>query len=256
LQGSWVNRFDSIVHSQRTEDLEDYIALDFSARSVNVVINPADTGAVIEPFDVVIEIDDRPLSLKEAGADIVFNERGESLIMVTEPRLYAPLELPASTRASLKMRSNSEPTTIEAELELGNIVLVDFWTYTCINCLRTMPHLKAWYEKYADHGLTILGVHTPEFEFEKDTDNVLEAVDRIGVRWPVAQDNNKRTWRRFGNHYWPAKYLFSPEHEIVYTHIGEGDYAETELAIREQLVAAGHDISDVPFEPLPADTRL
>jgi thiol-disulfide isomerase/thioredoxin len=181
------------VHSQRTEDLEDYIALDFSARSVNVVINPADTGAVIEPFDVVIEIDDRPLSLKEAGADIVFNERGESLIMVTEPRLYAPLELPASTRASLKMRSNSEPTTIEAELELGNIVLVDFWTYTCINCLRTMPHLKAWYEKYADHGLTILGVHTPEFEFEKDTDNVLETVDRIGVRWPVAQDNNKRT---------------------------------------------------------------
>jgi len=151
---------------------------------------------------------------------------------------------------------NSEPTTIEAELERGNIVLVDFWTYTCINCLRTMPHLKAWYEKYADHGLTIIGVHTPEFEFEKDTDNVLEAVDRIGVRWPVAQDNNERTWRRFGNRYWPAKYLFSPEHEIVYTHIGEGDYAETELAIREQLIAARHDIGDIPFEPLPADTRL
>jgi len=151
---------------------------------------------------------------------------------------------------------NSEPTTIEAELARGNIVLVDFWTYTCINCLRTMPHLKAWYEKYADHGLTIIGVHTPEFEFEKDTDNVLEAVDRIGVRWPVAQDNNERTWRRFGNRYWPAKYLFSPEHEIVYTHIGEGDYAETELAIREQLIAAGHDIGDIPFEPLPADTSL
>jgi thiol-disulfide isomerase/thioredoxin len=167
-----------------------------------------------------------------------------------------PQQVPKSEIVAVTNWINSEPTIIEAELERGNIVLVDFWTYTCINCLRTMPHLKAWYEKYADHGLTIIGVHTPEFEFEKDTDNVLEAVERIGVRWPVAQDNNERTWRRFGNHYWPAKYLFSPDHEIVYTHIGEGDYAETELAIREQLIAVGHDIGDIPFEPLPADTRL
>ena len=99
-------------------------------------------------------------------------------------------------------------------------------------------------------------MHTPEFEFEKDADNVLEAVERIGVRWPVAQDNNERTWRRFGNRYLPTKCLLSPEDDLVYTHIGEGDYAETELVIWEHLIAAGHDISDVPFEPLPADTTL
>ena len=114
MQGSWVNRFDSIVHSRQTEYLEDHIALDFSARSVNVVINPAVTDALFNPFEVVIEIDDRPLSLEEAGADIVFNERGESFIMVTEPRLYALLELPESTRASLKIRSNPDQFAVFA----------------------------------------------------------------------------------------------------------------------------------------------
>ncbi len=150
---------------------------------------------------------------------------------------------------------NSEPTTVEAELARGNVVLIDFWTYTCVNCLRTMPHLKGWQEKYAENGLTILGVHSPEFEFEKDSGNVRDAVERIGVTWPVAQDNDMETWRRFGNRYWPAKYLFSTDDEIVYSHFGEGDYAETELAIREQLTAAGHDVSDIPFEPLADDVR-
>jgi thiol-disulfide isomerase/thioredoxin len=150
---------------------------------------------------------------------------------------------------------NSEPTTIEAEIAAGNVVLVDFWTYTCVNCLRTMPHLKGWYEKYADRGLTILGVHSPEFDFEKINDHVEKAVESIGVLWPVAQDNDMDTWQSFGNRYWPAKYLFSADDEIVYTHFGEGDYAETETEIREQLIAAGHDISDIPFEPLPDDIR-
>ena len=150
---------------------------------------------------------------------------------------------------------NSEPTTVEAEVVRGNVVLIDFWTYTCINCLRTLPHLKGWHEKYSDNGLTILGVHSPEFEFEKDFENVQEAVDRHGVQWPIAQDNEMATWRSFGNRYWPAKYLFSADDEIVYSHFGEGDYAETEVAIREQLTAAGHDISDIPFDPLPPDIR-
>ena len=174
----------------------------------------------------------------------------------------APIIEPSPTRSVLLPEIygisnwiNSEPTTIEAELERGNVVLIDFWTYTCINCLRTMPHLKGWYEKYADRGLTIIGVHSPEFDFEKITENVQAAVDRIGVRWPVAQDNDMRTWRDFGNRFWPAKYLFSVEDELVYTHFGEGDYAETETVIREQLIAAGHDISDIPFEPLADDVR-
>jgi len=118
-----------------------------------------------------------------------------------------------------------------------------------------MPHLQGWYEKYSDRGLTIIGVHSPEFDFEKITENVQEAVDRIGVKWPVAQDNDMTTWRNFGNRFWPAKYMFSTDDELVYTHFGEGDYAETETVIREQLVAAGHDISDIPFAPLPDDVR-
>ncbi|MBT4072363.1 MAG: redoxin domain-containing protein [Chloroflexi bacterium] len=150
---------------------------------------------------------------------------------------------------------NSEPTTVEAEIKSGNIVLIDFWTYTCVNCLRTMPHLRGWQEKYADNGLTILGVHSPEFEFEKDTENVVNAVESLGIEWAVAQDNEMETWRAFGNRFWPAKYLFSAEDEIVYSHFGEGDYAETEVVIREQLTAAGHDVSDIPFDPLPPDVR-
>ena len=150
---------------------------------------------------------------------------------------------------------NSEPTTVEAEVARGNVVLIDFWTYTCVNCLRTMPHLKGWQEKYGDRGLTVIGVHSPEFEFEKITENVQDAVDRIGVTWAVAQDNEMATWQRFGNRFWPAKYLFSAEDELVYSHFGEGEYADTEREIREQLVAAGHDISDIPFDPLPDDVR-
>lgn len=150
---------------------------------------------------------------------------------------------------------NSEPTTIEAEIARGNVVLIDFWTYTCVNCLRTMPHLQGWQEKYGDRGLTIIGVHSPEFEFEKITENVQDAVERLGVTWPVAQDNDMATWRRFGNRFWPAKYLFSAEDELVYSHFGEGEYGDTEKEIRAQLIAAGHDISDIPFEPLPDDVR-
>jgi len=150
---------------------------------------------------------------------------------------------------------NSEHTSVEAEIARGNVVLIDFWTYTCINCLRTMPYLKAWHEKYSDNGLIILGIHSPEFEFEQDPQNVQNAVDRIGVPWAVALDNDMETWGNFGNHFWPAKYLFGPDNNIVYSHFGEGDYAETELAIREQLKAAGHDITDIPFDPLPTNVR-
>ncbi|MCH7642504.1 MAG: redoxin domain-containing protein [Chloroflexi bacterium] len=106
---------------------------------------------------------------------------------------------------------NSEPTTVEAEIALGNVVLIDFWTYTCVNCIRTLPHLRAWEEKYGDRGLTIIGVHSPEFDFEKLTENVEDAVVRLDVTWRVAQDNDMETWRRFGNRFWPAKYLFSTE---------------------------------------------
>lgn len=118
----------------------------------------------------------------------------------------------------------------------GKVVLVDFWTYSCINCIRTLPYLVDWNEKYADKGLVIVGVHSPEFEFEKDIDNVKAAVQKYGIKYPVIQDNDKGTWDAYQNRYWPRKYLVDNEGYIRYDHIGEGGYAETEKVIQSLLV--------------------
>lgn len=117
----------------------------------------------------------------------------------------------------------------------GKVVLVDFWTYSCINCLRTLPYLKDWDAKYKDKGLVIVGVHTPEFEFEKDPQNVQSAVKELGINYPVALDNHYATWNAFHNHYWPAHYLIDPSGKIQMIHYGEGGYAETENGIRKLL---------------------
>ncbi len=134
---------------------------------------------------------------------------------------------------------NSKPLTIQ-ELK-GKVVLVDFWTYTCINCIRTLPYLKSWDEKYRDLGLVIIGVHSPEFEFEKDAGNVAEAITDFAIEYPVMQDNDFSTWKAYKNRYWPAKYLVDAEGNIRYTHFGEGDYDETELAIQTLLTEAGQE---------------
>lgn len=115
------------------------------------------------------------------------------------------------------------------------VVMVDFWTYSCINCQRTFPYLNAWHEKYKDKGLVILGVHTPEFAFEKEIENVREAVDRFAIRHPVVLDNDYATWNAYQNRYWPRKYLIDIDGFIVYDHIGEGAYEETEQKIQELL---------------------
>jgi len=128
---------------------------------------------------------------------------------------------------------NTEPLTL-ADLK-GKVVLVDFWTYSCINCIRTIPYLNAWHEKYADKGLVIVGVHTPEFEFEKDYHNVKAAVEKFGIQYPVAQDNERGTWSAYENRYCPRKYLVDNEGYIRYDHIGEGAYAETEKVIQSLL---------------------
>jgi thiol-disulfide isomerase/thioredoxin len=128
---------------------------------------------------------------------------------------------------------NTDPVTLK-DLR-GKVVLVDFWTYSCINCIRTIPYLNAWYEKYADDGLVIVGVHTPEFEFEKNHDNVKTAVEKFEIKYPVVQDNEKGTWKAFENRYWPRKYLIDNEGFIRYDHIGEGSYAETEKVIQSLL---------------------
>ncbi len=142
---------------------------------------------------------------------------------------------------------NSEPFTIEEKLAENYVVLVDFWTYTCVNCIRTFPFLREWHAKYADRGLVILGVHTPEFEFEKDYDNVIEAVERQGIKWPIALDNDFETWDSFRNRFWPAKYLIGLDGQLRYRHFGEGAYLEAEQAIRDALTEAGWDVSDIPI---------
>ncbi|MDQ3434766.1 MAG: cytochrome c biogenesis protein DipZ [Actinomycetota bacterium] len=123
----------------------------------------------------------------------------------------------------------------------GRVVLVDFWTYTCINCIRTFPALKEWDRLYRDKGLTIVGVHTPEFAFERKASNVREAIDQNGLAYPVAQDNDYATWNAWGNQFWPAKYLIDAQGRVRYTHFGEGDYEQTEQAIRALLEESGQD---------------
>jgi thiol-disulfide isomerase/thioredoxin len=138
---------------------------------------------------------------------------------------------------------NSPPLTPEALR--GKVVLIDFWTYSCINCLRSLPYVKAWYEKYKDHGLVIIGVHSPEFAFEKDLGNVQRAVDALGVTYPVALDNNFAVWQAFKNRYWPAHFFIDATGRIRAHHFGEGSYDESERIIRGLLVEAG-------FTQLPA----
>ena len=128
---------------------------------------------------------------------------------------------------------NSAPLNM-ADLR-GKVVLIDFWTYSCINCVRTLPHLTAWDAEYRDKGLVIIGIHAPEFEFEKKLENVQAAVARFGIRYPVVQDNDLATWKNFNNKYWPAHYLINKDGKVVYTHYGEGEYDQTEGNIRYLL---------------------
>lgn len=128
---------------------------------------------------------------------------------------------------------NSPPLSI-MQLK-GKVVLVDFWTYSCINCVRTLPYIEKWYADYNKEGLVVIGVHTPEFEFEKDPQNVAEAAMRLGVKYPIAQDNDYKTWNAFRNHYWPAHYLIDREGNLRMVHYGEGGYMATENGIRELL---------------------
>jgi cytochrome c biogenesis protein CcdA/thiol-disulfide isomerase/thioredoxin len=125
----------------------------------------------------------------------------------------------------------------------GKVVLVDFWTYSCVNCIRTIPYLRAWYSAYRDEGLVIVGVHSPEFAFERSTANVAKAIRDLGVAWPVVQDNDYAQWRAYGNNYWPAHYLIDAKGRVRYWHFGEGEYAKTEGIIKTLLAEAGANFS-------------
>ncbi|MBC7994155.1 MAG: cytochrome c biogenesis protein DipZ [Rhizobacter sp.] len=145
----------------------------------------------------------------------------------------AGLGEPAPEFAGITTWLNSPPLTMQGLR--GKVVLVDFWTYACINCVRTLPHLTRWHQRYADQGLVIVGVHTPEFSFERDTANVQAAIARHGIRYPVAQDNGFRTWSAYRNQYWPAVYLIDREGRVVFKHVGDADQEAIERQIQEVL---------------------
>jgi thiol-disulfide isomerase/thioredoxin len=158
-----------------------------------------------------------------------------ALIATSTAAIAAPQvsAAPAPEFTGITQWLNSEPLKLQ-QLR-GKVVLVDFWTYSCINCYNTLPYVKSWNQKYKDQGLTVIGVHTPEYPFERDTGNVKTALKRLGISYPVAQDNQYATWNAYNNQYWPAFYLIDKKGQIVYTHFGEGDYAQTEAKIQQLL---------------------
>jgi thiol-disulfide isomerase/thioredoxin len=136
---------------------------------------------------------------------------------------------------------NSAPLTLEALR--GKVVLVDFWTYSCINCQNTFPYLRKWYQAYRNQGLVVVGVHTPEFEFEKSVSNIRQAIKHYDVTWPVAVDPNHATWDAYNNQYWPAEYFVDKNGKLRHMHFGEGEYDKTEQVIRGLLAEAGHNVA-------------
>lgn len=145
---------------------------------------------------------------------------------------------------------NSNPLTL-SELK-GKVVIIDFWTYSCINCQRTLPYLKKWFATYRNKGLVIIGVHSPEFEFEKSQNNLTQAIKDFEIKYPVMQDNDFSTWRAYDNHFWPAKYIIDKDGYIRYTHFGEGAYDETEKIIQKLLLETGRSDISIPIKNQPS----
>jgi cytochrome c biogenesis protein CcdA/thiol-disulfide isomerase/thioredoxin len=154
-----------------------------------------------------------------------------------------------SPTAGQMAQGASMPLTLEALR--GKVVVVDFWTYSCINCVRTLPYLRAWYDAYRDKGLVIVGVHTPEFEFEKNAANVAKAVRELGVNWPVVQDNEYVQWNAYANQYWPAHYFIDAKGRVRYFHFGEGEYDVSEKVIQALLKEAGANVGGIVSRPAP-----
>jgi len=162
------------------------------------------------------------------------------MMMAAKPAMAAaalPVEGELPSLAGAVEWLNSPPLTTEGLR--GKVVLIDFWTYSCINCLRSLPYVRAWADKYRDQGLVVIGVHAPEFAFEKNIDNVRRAVKDLGITYPVAIDNNYAIWRAFGNQYWPAHYFVDAQGRVRYHHFGEGEYEQSESVIRQLLAEAG-----------------
>jgi len=202
-------------------------SLKVSTKSSEEVIEVVTTAEQINSTTVKNDI--KKEDMKETNVMNSIKEDRSSLL-AEKTKLYEPAKEITTPDGFI----NTDNLLIADEVG-KNVVLVDFWTYSCINCQRTLPYLNAWHEKYGDKGLTIIGVHTPEFEFEKEYDNVKKATEKFGVEYPVVLDNDYSTWSAYRNRYWPRKYLIDIDGFIVYDHIGEGGYEETERKIQELL---------------------
>jgi len=193
---------------------------------------------------IALGLDTRLLAKLSTAQTFGFEHRLAQLLGMDEEELSTkvgagklPVEGPLPSLDGAVLWLNSPP--LSREQLKGKVVLVDFWTYSCINCIRSIPYVRAWAERYKDKGLVVIGVHAPEFAFERDPANVRKAVADLGIRYPVALDNNLAIWRAFNNRYWPAHYLADAEGRIRYHHFGEGRTDETEAAIRSLLVENG-----------------
>ena len=215
--------------------------------AILITENPFSTGEASDSASGVPVVIDSPSGLGQAEEAPLTSDEGLAEVLAIPDTPTPEPEVadgPAAEElVGIKAWINSQPLKIK-DLR-GKVVLVDFWTYTCVNCIRTFPFVKLWHAKYADDGLVILGVHTPEFAFEKKLENVRQAVGDNGIGWAVALDNDYATWRAYENQYWPAKYLIDQDGIIRYTHFGEGAYTETELKIRELLEESGADLSEL-----------
>ena len=214
---------------------------------------PADSAAAVAPALVSVEC-------LASSAESVANGASDVTTGPTATQRPGPLGglQAADVRLAPELADitgwcNSEPFTL-ASLR-GKVVLVDFWTYTCINCIRTLPYLKEWHRKYADEGLVIVGVHAYEFEFEKKLGNIAMASEGFGLQYAISVDNERGTWDAYKNNVWPAKYIIGKDGYIRYTHFGEGSYSETEQVIRTLLEEAGADLSMILANTEPDPER-
>lgn len=194
------------------------------------VVMKSDGGAMMSATNAMM-MSAKPDAAAGAGGSM-------AMAMTAKPAVeQLPVERAAPSLDGAVQWLNSEPLTA-AGLK-GKVVLVDFWTYSCINCLRAIPYVEAWAQKYKDQGLVVIGVHAPEFAFEKNVDNVKKAIADIGITYPVAIDNNYAIWRAFDNEYWPAHYFIDAKGQVRHHHFGEGDYDQSERVIQQLLAEAG-----------------
>jgi cytochrome c biogenesis protein CcdA/thiol-disulfide isomerase/thioredoxin len=189
-----------------------------------------------------MENDTAAAAIKDKAQQGTLPDYGPAPELVAGGRWYNTQSIAGATRPS----ADKPAPPLTMKMLRGKVVLLDFWTYSCINCVRTLPYLKQWYETFGNTNFVIIGVHTPEFEFEKNPENVRKAIADLGIPWPVVLDNDYRQWRAYGNRYWPAHYFIDARGHLRYRHFGEGDYQKSKEVIRELLKETGTDAASVP----------